>query len=104
MGRFLSVDPVLDVKRALHEPQVWNRYSYVVNNPINRVDRDGRADTKSEVTSGVFGFLPFAGEFQDASISLTGYDPITAEKQSGWVRRSVRRDSSYSICRREGSW
>ena len=35
---------MLDVKRALREPQSWNRYSYVVNNPINRVDPDGRVD------------------------------------------------------------
>ncbi|MEO8383368.1 MAG: RHS repeat-associated core domain-containing protein [Acidobacteriota bacterium] len=42
LGRFLSVDPVLDVKRAVRSPQMWNRYSYVVNNPINRIDPDGR--------------------------------------------------------------
>jgi RHS repeat-associated protein len=41
-GRFLSVDPVLDVKRALLSPQMWNRYAYVMNNPINRIDPDGR--------------------------------------------------------------
>jgi hypothetical protein len=44
-GRFLSVDPNLDIKRSLPEPQRWNRYSYVVNNPVNRIDPDGRADT-----------------------------------------------------------
>lgn len=44
LGRFLSVDPVLDAKRALPEPQRWNRYSYVVNNPLRYVDPDGRAD------------------------------------------------------------
>jgi len=44
MGRFLSVDPVLDLKRTLPEPQRWNRYSYVVNNPLNRIDPDGRMD------------------------------------------------------------
>jgi RHS repeat-associated protein len=43
-GRFLSVDPVLDIKRSIREPQSWNRYSYVVNNPINRTDPDGRVD------------------------------------------------------------
>jgi RHS repeat-associated protein len=43
-GRFLSVDPVIDVKRALGSPQRWNRYGYVVNNPINKVDPDGRED------------------------------------------------------------
>jgi RHS repeat-associated protein len=42
LGRFLSVDPVVDVKRALRSPQMWNRYSYVVNNPMNRIDPDGR--------------------------------------------------------------
>jgi RHS repeat-associated protein len=43
-GRFLSVDPVLALRRAMHNPQGWNRYSYVQNNPINRIDPDGRLD------------------------------------------------------------
>lgn len=38
-GRFLSVDPAgYDPKR----PQSWNRYSYVMNNPINMTDPTGR--------------------------------------------------------------
>jgi RHS repeat-associated protein len=41
-GRFLSVDPVLDEKNALANPQLWNRYTYAVDNPIGRVDPDGR--------------------------------------------------------------
>jgi RHS repeat-associated protein len=41
-GRFLSVDPVLDMKKAMQNPQGWNRYSYVLNNPIGNVDPDGR--------------------------------------------------------------
>jgi len=40
-GRFLSVDPVLN-KGALRKPQLWNRYSYVSNNPLGFVDPDGR--------------------------------------------------------------
>lgn len=40
LGRFLSVDPLLDKKRSIREPQSWNRYSYVINNPINRIDPD----------------------------------------------------------------
>jgi RHS repeat-associated protein len=44
-GRFLSVDPVW-VSADLRQPQSWNRYSYVRNNPINRIDPDGRADVE----------------------------------------------------------
>jgi RHS repeat-associated protein len=43
-GRFLSVDPVLNLKANLQNPQRWNRYSYVSNNPINKVDPDGREE------------------------------------------------------------
>lgn len=41
MGRFLSVDPVLSMFAAMQSPQLWNRYSYVGNNPINRTDPTG---------------------------------------------------------------
>src|SRR5436190_301558 len=41
-GRFLSVDPTMDLKKAAHEPQMWNRYAYVTNNPLRYTDPDGR--------------------------------------------------------------
>ena len=37
-GRFLSVDPV---RGDIHHPQSWNRYSYVMNRPINNIDPNG---------------------------------------------------------------
>ena len=40
LGRFLSVDPVVD-PRALRRPQAWNRYSYVLNNPLRYTDPTG---------------------------------------------------------------
>jgi RHS repeat-associated protein len=86
MGRFLSVDPVLDLKIAILTPQGWNRYSYVRNNPVRYVDPDGRADVISEVASGVFGFLPIAGDVQDGITALSGYDPITSERQTTFTR------------------
>jgi len=49
-GRFLLVDPVLDTERAVKSPQVWNRYSYCVNNPLARVDPDGRSDLYADPT------------------------------------------------------
>jgi uncharacterized protein RhaS with RHS repeats len=42
-GRFVSMDPALDVALALVEPQRWNRYAYVQNNPVAATDPDGRA-------------------------------------------------------------
>jgi len=43
-GRFLSMDPVVDIAFAMLNPQSWNRYSYVRNNPINRTDPTGKVD------------------------------------------------------------
>jgi RHS repeat-associated protein len=40
-GRFLSVDPVLDIKQATKSPQGWNRYAYVFNNPLRYTDPTG---------------------------------------------------------------
>ncbi len=39
--RFLSVDPVIPVGRALSNPQRWNLYGYCGNNPVKYVDPDG---------------------------------------------------------------
>ena len=42
-GRFTAVDPLLEVEKALVDPQQWNRYTYVRNNPFRYIDPDGRA-------------------------------------------------------------
>ncbi|WP_127509665.1 RHS repeat-associated core domain-containing protein [Actinoplanes solisilvae] len=38
LGRFISVDPVQD----LRDPQQWNAYAYATNNPITRADPGGK--------------------------------------------------------------
>jgi hypothetical protein len=40
-GRFLSVDPTWE-SADLKKPQSWNRYAYVLNNPVNLTDPDGK--------------------------------------------------------------
>lgn len=45
--RFLSVDPASESAR-LELPQSWNRYAYVLNNPIVFIDPDGRKDDRTE--------------------------------------------------------
>ena len=41
IARFLSADPVGFVESGFN-PQMFNRYSYALNNPVNAVDPDGR--------------------------------------------------------------
>ncbi len=43
MGRFMSPDPLLNSGRP-DDPQSWNRYSYVRNNPLSRIDPTGLYD------------------------------------------------------------
>jgi RHS repeat-associated protein len=42
LGRFTTVDPELNIKDALVDPQRWNRYAYVANNPLKYTDPDGK--------------------------------------------------------------
>jgi RHS repeat-associated protein len=39
-GRFTSADPFMGSGKT-DDPQSWNRYAYVLNNPVRLVDRDG---------------------------------------------------------------
>jgi RHS repeat-associated protein len=41
-GRFLSVDPAITSARQA-SPQTWNRYSYVIDNPVHWIDPSGGA-------------------------------------------------------------
>jgi RHS repeat-associated protein len=41
-GRFTSTDPVMLTKTHIVNPQRWNLYTYTANNPLNRLDPDGR--------------------------------------------------------------
>lgn len=52
-GRFLSVDPVNSANAAY--PQSWNRYAYGANNPLNKIDPDGRATRPYEKVARVAG-------------------------------------------------
>lgn len=46
-GRFLSVDPTWASADA-GKPQSWNRYVYVMNNPVNLTDPDGKAPNSND--------------------------------------------------------
>ena len=41
-GAVHDIDPAMTLKENLEDPQRWNRYTYVRNNPLRYVDPDGR--------------------------------------------------------------
>jgi uncharacterized protein RhaS with RHS repeats len=41
MGRFMSPDPIGKMKQKMTDPQQWNMYSYVRNNPLRLTDPTG---------------------------------------------------------------
>src|SRR6185437_15004712 len=41
-GRFTSVDPLAASGKPMN-PQTWNRYAYVLNNPLRLIDPTGLA-------------------------------------------------------------
>lgn len=52
VGRFLSIDPVMQQKRAMMKPQLWNRYAYALNNPMIYTDPSGTTVYVVTYTSG----------------------------------------------------
>jgi hypothetical protein len=68
MGRFMSPDPKLMTARHLANPQKWNKYAYVINNPLTRFDPDGMDDyvVFRTVTTGIH-----AKEWAAAEKSIT---------------------------------
>src|SRR6266508_304641 len=46
-GRFTSVDPLM-ASATVRNPQTWNRYAYVLNNPLALVDPDGMKEISVE--------------------------------------------------------
>src|SRR5262249_52417514 len=50
LGRFMTVDPSGDMHTTLPNPTHWNRFMYVLNDPLNYDDPDG--ERENPVTRG----------------------------------------------------
>ncbi len=55
-GRFTSPDPKTFSKRTIENPQKWNKYPYVLNNPLALFDPDGQEELKVTIRA----FIPDA--------------------------------------------
>ena len=78
IGRFTTVDPELRIQEALVDPQRWNRYAYVRNNPLKYVDPHGRwIETLWDIANVVMGaksaYENFkAGRYAAAAVDVGG--------------------------------
>ncbi len=70
LGRFITPDPDADSARVRH-PQSWNRYAFVMNDPINRVDLNGLDNTSPVPPQGPSTPQTTASTFQEGSNSTT---------------------------------
>ena len=83
IGRFTTTDPALNVNEALVDPQRWNRYVYVRNNPLRYVDPDGRwlFDVHGRLTDAALALAAGYGQSTAAAIAnanvLTDTNPMT---------------------------
>ena len=75
-GRFMSPDPLLQ-SAINNDPQTWNRYTYVQNNPLRYIDPDGKAQgdvfkrTKTTTTEIVAQERGGGQAVQQAKITIT---------------------------------
>jgi hypothetical protein len=65
MGRFLSIDPTWD-SADLARPQAWNRYSYVLDDPVTLTDPNGKCPVCILVAAGIVGAVLLSGDVANA--------------------------------------
>ena len=76
------MDPDLNIKDALVDPQRWNRYAYVTNNPLNYTDPNGRNPL---LIAGGIGAAVYGGFaiYQNVSHGLPWYNNVGVEATKG---------------------
>ena len=69
-GRFISVDPLM-ASAATGEPQSWNRYVYVSNNPLNLTDPTGMLQKPPVVSTITADHVRSDSQTQDGKVTQT---------------------------------
>jgi RHS repeat-associated protein len=75
IGRFTTVDPVYTWNENLLDPQRWNRYSYVRNNPFKYVDPDGRViESPWDILNIGIGVVSFGANVAEGNVGAAAID------------------------------
>lgn len=84
-GRFLSFDPKV-LREPTKRPQRSNKYTYALNNPVIRIDPDGRVDVRTtedtEITESP-AVLAVSAELADSTSSGFEYGAVVGERNPG---------------------
>jgi RHS repeat-associated protein len=82
VARFTTVDPVYTWRENILDPQRWNRYAYVRNNPLRYVDPDGRElrTTAQETINAIAGDAAGRVTIRNGVVDTSG---LTAADLSG---------------------
>jgi RHS repeat-associated protein len=101
LGRFLEPDPY-DGSMRPEQPQSWNRYAYVSNNPLNAGDPDGY--TEETVISHAGGSA--GGGREDVQVTSAGNDEPSSLAEGGeaavdyigGIARGISSSMSFGYC------
>jgi RHS repeat-associated protein len=63
-GRFTTTDPVVTLDENFADPQRWNRYAYVRNNPLRWTDPDGRCIDGCVIEAGLAAMIVYTAATQ----------------------------------------
>ncbi len=84
VGRFTTIDPVYTWEESLVDPQRWNRYSYVRNNPLRWVDPDGEAiETLWDIANVVMGAKSAYDNFRAGRYAAAAVDAVGVVLDAG---------------------
>ncbi len=86
-GRFTSCDPVSATQKHVTNPQRWNLYVYVINNPVALYDPDGRQDEGKGAGKVIDVFLNFPPVERNEGKYEKKINPRTGEPDFKIVRK-----------------
>jgi RHS repeat-associated protein len=92
LARWLSPDPIC---ANCYDPQNLNRYSYVRNDPMNRIDPDGRQEWSP--VSELLWLRQMGWEYSDAISFLSSIPGVTFNEAQFWYLRQNNPGDSIQV-------